>query len=383
MTESGLYALMLRTAGSMGPTIERALAAGVVLDTWMNGQAEEHITPEAERVLDAATQEWARRAQAARAVFPTYPMPPVYVEAVFNDLLTGTALYVAQQATGTRTVSAAHAGTAVRRLAAFVAAEPDGITAAARYHAVVASHEDLNAVAYYGRMRREDFLWGTLHRPWLDRLLTPEWTVYTQAGVLRTVVDGEGEWVTLTPAGRALLDQLRRTLEAAGEFAWRANAQRWVIFGETDYDRVFDTVFPDSSSSTREWVARLPLPPGAQVLEIGAGTGRVTFELGLADRVAAVGGQLIALEPSAALLSTLKAKRAQRGADHVTLVQGVAEAIPYPADRFDLVLAVAVLHFTEVEQAVAEMTRVTRPEEQAMVASSSVITGRKPPEPAP
>lgn len=87
-----------------------------------------------------------------------------------------------------------------------------------------------------------------------------------------------------------MLGLLRNLLEEAGEFEWRSNAQRWVIFGETDYDRVFKTIFPDMDPFTSNYVGSLEILPGANVLEIGAGTGRTTVDLGLAAKVADMGG---------------------------------------------------------------------------------------------
>ncbi|MCY0885744.1 MAG: class I SAM-dependent methyltransferase [Firmicutes bacterium] len=361
MQEQELWVALRGAARRSGPVIVRALAHQVVLDTWMNGEVEEDVTFEADGILTAATARWARRAQEAGAVFPGYPMVAAYVEAVFSDLLTGTALYAAQQRSGRPRVTARDAQAAVERLTAWLEGEAEGLTAAGRYHGVIALHEDLNALAYYGRVPQEDFLLGTRHRPWSDRLLTPEFAVYRQAGLVATVADGSGDWVELTDRGRTLLADLRSVLEEAGEFAWRANAQRWVIFGETDYDAVYHRVLPTINADTRAFLDSLPLTAGAQVLEVGAGTGRVTFDLGLADRVAAVGGRLTVVEPSAALLRVLRQKQAAHPRTPVALVQGVAEALPFADDSFDLVIGVAMLHFTEVEQALRELARVTRP----------------------
>lgn len=257
-----LYRLMLAVTGGVEPVIRRALEQGVVLDTWLTGEREEAFSPEAEVILDQAVQAHATRAGAQKAIFPHYAMPPAYVEAVFSDLLTGTALYEAQRSDGTRTVQAVHARRAAARLDAFLDAEPGGLTAVARYHATVGGHEDLNALTYYGRMARQDFLLGTLHRPWSDRLLTPELGVYLEAGLVRPITTGAGEELELTPRGQAMLDRLRAILTGAGEFAWQADAQRWVIFGETDYDQVFATVFPDMERDTEAFLDAVPLPGG-------------------------------------------------------------------------------------------------------------------------
>lgn len=134
-----LWATMWQGTQQMGPVIRRALAHQVVVDTWMNGEVEEAVVFDADALLDASATQWAQEALRAHAIFPTYPMPAPYVESVFADLLTGTALYAAQQRTGRRTVTLADARTAVDRVAAWLAAEPDGWTTAGRYHGVRSS----------------------------------------------------------------------------------------------------------------------------------------------------------------------------------------------------------------------------------------------------
>ncbi|CAB1129805.1 Methyltransferase type 11 [Candidatus Hydrogenisulfobacillus filiaventi] len=370
MADPALEAALCQAMQTIHGIIGRALTAGVVLDTWMNGQAEEEISGEADGILEAEAARWTQQALAQQALFPSRPMPAAYVESVFADLLTGTALYAAQQRLGMRRVGRPDAEAAAARFRRWITGEPAGLRAAGWYYGVITCHEDFNALAYFGRMREQDFLLGVAHRPWSDRTLAPALAVYLEAGWVRRFSDGSGDWVELTPDGRTVLNRLRAALEAAGEFAWRANAQRWVIFGETDYDRVFHAVNPDVQAVTRQALDQLVLPPGARVLEVGAGTGRVTFDAGLAERVAAAGGELVALEPSAALLAALGAKRAARGAGRVRLVQGVAEALPFPPGRFDVVIAVLVLHWTDAPRAVAEMARVLRPGGQLLTGNS-------------
>lgn len=341
--------------------IRRALALDLVLDTWLNGEREESFTEEAQEIILRAADDLTRQAVETGAVFPGNAMPEGYVRLVFQELLSSTALYQAQKYKGVREVDpmeAAHAEAIVRE---FVVTEEAGLTGAACMYFAISAHEDLNAIHYYHRMRREDFLLGRLHRPWSDMMLTNQLDVYLRAGVIKGVFTSDGDMLQLTDRGEETLRHLRQLLLEAGEFEWRSNAQRWVIFGETDYDQVFQTVFPDTDAITREYIHGLPIPKGARVLEIGAGTGRATVDLGLAARVAKVGGTLIAMEPSAALIQALRRKCVLEGLDNVQIMQGVVETLPFPDNSFDLVVSVAVLHFTDLHKAATEMVRVTRP----------------------
>ncbi|CAB1128601.1 putative Methyltransferase type 11 [Candidatus Hydrogenisulfobacillus filiaventi] len=352
--------LQLLESPGLTALIRHGLEQEVVLDTWMNDEQEEHIAPPAEAILSQAAEILTRRALAARAVYPSSPMPEGFVRSLFSELLTGTALYRAHRDTGTRLVTARVAEDAVARVMRFIAVE-GGVAAASRYCTVINTHEDLNAIGYYGRMPLQDFLFGTLHRPWSTMILSEQLNVYREWDLVRIREDAGEGWLSLTPRGEAVLARLRTLLETAGEFAWRTNAQRSVIFGEINYDDVFEAVFPDANRVTRAYVESLALPAGARVLEIGAGTGRMTFDLGLAERVAAVGGTMVALDPSENFLRILRQKQRAHEAGFLTVVQGVVEALPFPERWFDVTVSAFVLHFTDFQRAAREMVRVTRP----------------------
>lgn len=358
-----LYEAMLDTLTSAGTVelVRRALAQNVVLDTWMNGEREETFSESADAVLTAEAEELTAQALANRAVFPAYPMPEGYIRAIFQEMLHSTALYLAQKSKGFRDVDEAVARDAVARLAAYIRSEPDSLTAAARYYGLVSGHEDLNAIRFYRRMRREDFLLGTMHRPWSNMMLTNQLNLYRAAGLVKQVVTAKGEMLELTDRGEEVLQYVRGVLGEAGEFTWRSNAQRWVIFSETDYDGIYQRLLPDAERTSTEYIQSIEIPRGAKVLEIGAGTGRATFDLGLAARIAESDGTLIAMEPSAALMKTLRLKRLKSGLTNVEIVQGTAESLPFLDDSFDVVVSVAALHFMDVKKALAEMVRVIRP----------------------
>ena len=100
--------------------------------------------------------------------------------------------------------------------------------------------------------------------------------------------------------------------------------------------------------------------PGVAVVEVGAGTGLLTFEGGLA---AAIGprGELVATDPVAALLRLFVQKRAREGAGQVRVLRAAAEALPVADAQADLVCGSRFLQYCDVPRALAEMVRVTRP----------------------
>lgn len=122
-----------------------------------------------------------------------------------------------------------------------------------------------------------------------------------------------------------------------------------------DYDRVAPTYrtryqhvdYADVGSAIRKLTGR-----ATTVLELGCGAGHWLAELG------AAGTSAVGIDPSYGMLSNAPdAVRCSR------VARGVAEALPFADDSFDVVFAVnAAHHFTDLETAVSESIRVLRPQ---------------------
>jgi len=89
---------------------------------------------------------------------------------------------------------------------------------------------------------------------------------------------------------------------------------------------------------------------GRRVLDVGAGTGRLT------ELLVAAGHEVVAVDPSAAMLEQLRS----RLPDVATAVAS-AEALPLPDDDVDVVTAAQAAHWFDPGPAAAEMSRVLRP----------------------
>ncbi len=94
----------------------------------------------------------------------------------------------------------------------------------------------------------------------------------------------------------------------------------------------------------------LELGPGRTVLDLGAGTGKLTRAL------LPTGARLLALEPTAGMRAELT-----RRLPEVPLVEGTAEAIDRPAESLDAVVCAQAFHWFDVPRATAEVARVLRP----------------------
>jgi SAM-dependent methyltransferase len=105
---------------------------------------------------------------------------------------------------------------------------------------------------------------------------------------------------------------------------------------------------PDYAPAAVRWA--LEPAPGPRVLDLGAGTGKLTGTL------IALGADVIAVEPDSAMLTELR-----RALPAVRALPGSAEAIPLADASVDAVLAGHALHWFDMDVAGPEIARVLEP----------------------
>ncbi len=105
---------------------------------------------------------------------------------------------------------------------------------------------------------------------------------------------------------------------------------------------------PDYATAAVSWA--LDPAPGRRVLDLGAGTGKLTATL------MALGLDVVAVEPDPAMLTELR-----RALPTARALAGSAEAIPLPDGSVDAVLAGNAMHWFDMAVAGPEIARVLVP----------------------
>jgi SAM-dependent methyltransferase len=118
-------------------------------------------------------------------------------------------------------------------------------------------------------------------------------------------------------------------------------------------DAVFARLF-------QKYAARLALPPNAQVLEIGGGTGATLRMLARREDFT---GKAFGVDQSRHFIeAAIKFSRAENISDKIDFRVGDAHSLDFPAATFDVVIAHTVIsHVTEPAMVLGEMARVVRP----------------------
>lgn len=108
------------------------------------------------------------------------------------------------------------------------------------------------------------------------------------------------------------------------------------------------------------------LTPGEAVLDVGCGTGSLAI---VAKRQVGPTGMVSGIDPSPGMIARARSKASKAGTD-VRFEIAVAEALPFPAAQFDVVLSTLMLHHLPRpvrQQFVREVRRTLKPEGRLLV----------------
>jgi SAM-dependent methyltransferase len=121
--------------------------------------------------------------------------------------------------------------------------------------------------------------------------------------------------------------------------------------GFQDAAGAYERARPEYPGEALAWLCRrLGIGPGRRVLDLAAGTGKLTRPL------AETGAEVVAVEPAAGMRARLRA-----ALPGVEALDGTAEAIPLADGAVDAVTVGQAFHWFRPDEALAEIRRVLRP----------------------
>lgn len=104
------------------------------------------------------------------------------------------------------------------------------------------------------------------------------------------------------------------------------------------------------SNELYDFIAQFGLRRGASILDVGCGSGIAS------EPFAMNGFPVTGVDPSQAMLAAAAARL-----PNATFVKGEAEALPFPNERFDVVISAQTFHWVDRARALTEAYRVLRP----------------------
>jgi SAM-dependent methyltransferase len=114
---------------------------------------------------------------------------------------------------------------------------------------------------------------------------------------------------------------------------------------------VYERTRPEYPPDAVAWLAdRLGLRPGRVVVDVAAGTGKLTRLL------VPTGARIVAVEPLAEMRGVLR-----QAVPEAEALEGTAEALPLEDGSADAVTVAAAFHWFRRDEALAELARVLRP----------------------
>ncbi len=110
---------------------------------------------------------------------------------------------------------------------------------------------------------------------------------------------------------------------------------------------VYERARPSYPAEAVDWMVEVTgLGPGYTVVDVGAGTGKLTRLL------APTGARVVAVEPVAEMRALI---------ERAEVLEGTAEALPFPDGAADVVTVAQAFHWFELDRALPEIHRVLRP----------------------
>jgi ubiquinone/menaquinone biosynthesis C-methylase UbiE len=334
----------------------------IVINPWLAGvDSTSRFDPGVFERLDLEASEYSKihwtESETIR-YFDAVPVPTEFPRIALYETFASTAVFLAHEQTGNLLVDEKIALKAIDKVEKFC--QTNGLGSLVHIYRLLTAYDNINAINYFGRIPEREFLLGSWHRPWVDYSLSDDLMIGVLYNNLQITIRDNQRYVELTPKGGHFLSDLRQALEDAGHFKRRIkflHVSQFNLFD--DYEKLGEEIWPQAMSFRKQLIDYAGVNPGMKVLELGCGSGTLTFEAGLADRVGPK-GRLVCLDPSRGMMNRAKGKSQSHEKNWVEFWNGHAENLPFEDGSFDAVIGVGFLQFTERKTALKEMRRVTR-----------------------
>ncbi|WP_054967291.1 class I SAM-dependent methyltransferase [Alicyclobacillus ferrooxydans] len=364
--------------------LEQLSTSDIVIAPWLYWQGDterlsRHQTQMLTRIAQRLTRQHWRQTRATNE-WPEYSVTPQLAQRAVYETLTSTAAYLTNLRLGTLVITDEMVVVTERLFDTFI--RENSFSSFLTAYLLISTFENLHAVAHYGTVQEEVFVRGSLHRPWIGDAQTngvigsdgellegqvgtamdlrDELTALLANGLL-SVNSGTPIGVELTQSGRQTFEALDELLHKSRIFHLRAGLMRASEFTNLeDYDAIMEKLGPKSHELRRTLIEWTGIRPGMKVLELGCGTGILTFEDGLASAVGP-SGSITAIDPAPGMLARADHKRCRLKAENVQFIQARAESLPFSDNEFDAVIGCAFLHFTDADAVLKEAARVAKP----------------------
>ncbi len=296
--------------------------------------------------------------EVAQQIFGNHPFPERIARTTIYETIASTAVQYALLKRGEFFVDEGLLDLAIHQTEAFIATR--GIDALVGIYSIITSYENHEALTYYGQIPERIFNSGEWHRPWVDYSLSDELMLGAVIGSLRLVIRDRQRMVELTDCGRQFFAINKETLKKSGYLEYRKNMLQIAHLNHMeDFEELESILIPQSFSVRREFLDWINIAKGTHVLEVGCGSGTFIFSTGLAEKIGET-GHITGIDPATGMLAHAELTRRLYGIDWISFQRASAEQIPFPDGSFDATIGVGFLQFSDLQQAVKEMARVTK-----------------------
>ncbi|QQE79820.1 class I SAM-dependent methyltransferase [Alicyclobacillus sp. SO9] len=340
---------------------EKMIEQQVVIAPWLAvSHGEKRISDNQKRRLRQFAQELSLSDEEVKVLWlDSRPLNPVTRERAYYETLLSTAAYLSYMRLGTLVVTDEMISVSNSLLRQYL--HENGGSALTSVYGRVMTYLNAQVLRYYGRLQEDIFISGQWHRPWIDHPIDSELETALQYELVQRVQSDGQTYIELTNQGEELYQACRDDLQKCGYIQQSEQLMRIANFTSMDdYEQMMERAMADIQIHRNTLVQSSDIKPSMKVLELGCGAGALTFKGGLFQTVG-TNGQLIATDPAPGMLERARNRQSSYGAENVQFQQAAAEKIPFSGSTFDAVIGMFFLQFTNVPQALKEITRVLRP----------------------